>query len=348
MIMNKLTKIGLSALCGSLASVTAANAGSLTVAGGAAATWTSLEGKTSGNPLGLSSGITFTGSGELDNGTAVTLTITNTDATALSAANVNMDIPGIGGIKINAKSGGTGIDIVDDMMPTAWEETTGTGLGTGIVGIAGAGAGVNIGWSISSDMLPDGLSIDLAWQPDGGTTATADKGVGGDTVGQGQIWDVVVRHSGLTDGLNMWVGRSSQEQVTGLANDGFDSDKTQYAYGATYAFGGFTLGYQQTRNNLGTKGQNGGTSFYDNNAWGVSFNVSDDLTISYGENDSDRNFGDSGVTASVTTSVESIQMSYTMGGATVIIAESSVDNGNYTSGTAQDRDGTTIKLSLAF
>lgn len=346
MIMNKLTKIGLSALCGSLASVTAANAGTLSVAGGAAATWTSLEGAQTGNPIGLSSGITFTGSGELDNGTAVTLTITNTDATALSAANVNMDIPGIGGIKINAKSGGTGIDIVDDMMPTAWEETTGTGLGTGIVGVAGAGAGVNIGWSVSGDILPDGLSVDLAWQPDGGATATADKGVGGDTAGKGSIFDVVVRHSGLTDGLNVWAGMSSQEQTTGLADNGFDGDKQQYAYGATYAIGGFTLGYQESRDNHQTKGQTGATSYYDNNAWGVSFNVSDDLTISYGENESKRQLQTGA--AAITAKAESIQMSYTMGGATFILAESSVEDANYTSGTANDRDGTTIKLSLAF
>jgi len=42
--MNKITKIGLSALCGSLASVSAVNAGTLDVTGSATATWTSLGG----------------------------------------------------------------------------------------------------------------------------------------------------------------------------------------------------------------------------------------------------------------------------------------------------------------
>ena len=67
--MNKLTKIGVSALCGSLASVSAAQAGALSVTGGATATWVSNEGTANGNPIGLSSGIAFAGSGELDNGT---------------------------------------------------------------------------------------------------------------------------------------------------------------------------------------------------------------------------------------------------------------------------------------
>ena len=66
--MNKLTKIGVSALCGSLAAVASAHAGSMSVSGGATATYTSNEGSVTGNPIGLSSGITFSGSGELDNG----------------------------------------------------------------------------------------------------------------------------------------------------------------------------------------------------------------------------------------------------------------------------------------
>ena len=37
--MNKLNKIGVSALCGSLAAISAANAGDLTVTAGADLTW---------------------------------------------------------------------------------------------------------------------------------------------------------------------------------------------------------------------------------------------------------------------------------------------------------------------
>jgi len=61
--MNKLTKVGLSALCGSLAAASAANAGELAVTGGATATYVSNEGTVTGNPIGLSSGILFTGTG---------------------------------------------------------------------------------------------------------------------------------------------------------------------------------------------------------------------------------------------------------------------------------------------
>ena len=45
---------------------------------------------------------------------------------------------------------------------------------------------------------------------------------------------------------------------------------------------------------------------------------------------------------------DSIQLAYTMGGASVKVARSSVTNQNYTTGTTGDRDGMTFALSLAF
>jgi len=163
--MNKLTKIGVSALCGSLASISAANAGTMEVLGGATATWSSNSGTVTGNPIGMNSGLTFKGTGELDNGTAFTLTLTGADQDAYSSGSINMEIPGIGGIKINGKSGGTGVDRYDDMMPTAWEETNGTSLTTGLQTVAGVGTAMNVEWNVGGDMLPDGMSLQVAFAP---------------------------------------------------------------------------------------------------------------------------------------------------------------------------------------
>ena len=94
--MNKLTKIGVSALCGSLASVVAANAGSLDVTGGATATYTSLDGAVTGNPLGMASAMTFTGNGELDNGTTFKLSIAHTNKAAYTGSSISMTTPTLG------------------------------------------------------------------------------------------------------------------------------------------------------------------------------------------------------------------------------------------------------------
>ena len=45
---------------------------------------------------------------------------------------------------------------------------------------------------------------------------------------------------------------------------------------------------------------------------------------------------------------ESLQIAYSMGGATIKLAESEVDNASYGTGTASDKEGTTLVLSLAF
>jgi outer membrane protein OmpU len=341
--MNKLTKIGVSALCGSLAAVASAQAGELTVKGGATATYASNEGQVTGNPIGMNSGLTFVGTGELDNGTTFTLTLTGADQSAYSSGSIAMTTPSMGGIKINGGAGGTGIDRYDDMMPTAWEETNGTGLGTGLQTVAGVGTSMNIEWTPSSDILPDGMFVGLAVSPGstGGGLANDKATAAGETFG-GTGWDVTVSHDALMDGLNVFAGMSSIEQETTGSTSG---DRTQYVYGATYAIGSVTLGYQNSRDNMETNAIGATKSFYENDAYGVSFAVNDDLTLSYGQHESEAQVNDG---SSTTLEAQSLQISYTMGGASIKFAESQVDNASYTAGTAADWDGRTIALTLAF
>ncbi len=126
--MNKLTKVGLSALCGSLASV-AANAGTMEVLGGATATYTSNSKQVTGNPIGMNSALTFKGSGELDNGTAFTLTVTGADQMGYTSGSINIATPSMGSFNINSRTGGNGIGGHDYKMPTSWEESWGPGMG---------------------------------------------------------------------------------------------------------------------------------------------------------------------------------------------------------------------------
>ena len=126
--MNKLTKVGLSALCSSLAAVSSANAGEMTVTGGVDMSWISYEGATTGNPIGMGSNLTFKGSGELDNGWTFALTVAMLNQDAYSNTVVNIDMGGLGSLNFNQGDSGNGIDAFDDKMPTAWEEPWGMGL----------------------------------------------------------------------------------------------------------------------------------------------------------------------------------------------------------------------------
>jgi len=328
--MNKLTKIGVSALCGSLASVAAANAGSLDVTGGATATYTSLDGEVTGNPLGMATAMTFTGNGELDNGSTFTVTIAHNNKSTYSTSAIALTTPTLGTFTYD-EGGGTGLDRIDDMMPTAWEETDGTGVAAALRTVAGAGGSADIEWNLGTG-LPDGMNVygSFAPRPGGGNT-NANKAVGGDggaVTGYG--WDIVLTHSGLLDGLNVFAGYSDIGQATGIG------DRTQEAYGATYAIGPATVGYQYSKDdNPGVTGQ-----YYENDAYGVSFAVNDDLSLSYGMHESKSS------STGQTLQAESFQASYSVGGASIKFAETKVDNKAYEAGI--NKEGRTVALTLAF
>ena len=335
--MNKVTKIGVSALCGSLASVAAANAGSLDVTGGATATYVSLDGEVTGNPLGMASAMTFTGNGELDNGSTFKLSIAHTNKSAYTASAISITTPTLGTFTYD-EGGGTGLDRIDDMMPTAWEEVDGTGLGMGLVTVAGAGGNSDIEWNVGLG-LPDGMNAYLSFAPHPDGTKNTNKAAGGATTAgnvNGYGWDVVLTHSGLTDGLNVFAGYSAISQVSNIG------DKTAKTIGATYAVGGATVGYQWSREDNPAAPST--TDYYENTAYGISFAINDDLTVSYAVQESDR-VSDSPNTT-VTQDGTSLQLSYTVGGASIKFAENDVDNQKYQSGT--NREGRTVALTLAF
>jgi len=74
--------------------------------------------------------------------------------------------------------------------------------------------------------------------------------------------------------------------------------------------------------------------------YSVTFNVNDDLSLGYNHVESDEVS-----TTPVTAEATSYQASYTMGGATISIAEVDISNRNY--GTT-NHDGTVVALALAF
>jgi hypothetical protein len=189
-------------------------------------------------------------------------------------------------------------------------------------------------------MLPEGMSAYISVSPKADGIKSTDKTPGGAAASSinGAGYDLVLEAADAAGvaGLNMFAGYST-------ISEGGQDDHTGHAIGATYAVGSFTLGYQFSRDNHNVPD---GTSYYENNACGVSFAVNDNLSISYGEHKSERT-SDRPILANTLTA-QSIQLAYSMGGATIKVAETTFDGANYLSTTAGDKDGTTIALSLAF
>jgi len=347
--MNKLTKVGCSALCGSLAAISAANAGDLSVTGGATLTWLSTGQETTGNPIGMASAVTFKGSGELDNGWTYGLTIAHNDQDAYSASAIEIVMGGLGTIEFDQGNSGNGIAAYDNVLPTAWEEAHGAGLSGGVKTVLGVGASDNVQYTTPTIL---GTTINIAYAKEYGTADTNDKvsTAGEDTKGHGLDATVKINPSLGTEilsGLNIYGGAS---YVDLLDNTVVNEDAYEGVGAITYALGPVEIGAMWSGLYSGVEtGQD--YHSYKNHGFGVAFNVNDDLAVSYGEYTT-RKAGYTQSSAQATgeggreVRVESWQASYTMGGLSLNIADVKADNVAFVS--TMDQNATVVSMGLAF
>ena len=122
--MKKLTKIGASALAGSLVAVSA-QAGELSVSGTWELTYKSDDKTQTGNPFGSKSAMSFSGSGDVDGlGTASFFAAINDNSPAgLSSHEISLDMGDMGKVGFDQGVGTYGASTIDDKSPTAWEES---------------------------------------------------------------------------------------------------------------------------------------------------------------------------------------------------------------------------------
>jgi len=181
--MNKLKNIGISALAGTLVSLSAAQAGGVSVTGSYEISYTKLDhDEVTGNPLGVNKNLAFGASGDISDGGGVTwaTNIGWTDGADLSSASIAINMGGIATLTYDSGGGGTGANSVDNIVPTAWEEID-YGFATGIsdVGAVSSSKGV-ITLGVKAPVAGTGLSISYAARMgDGHTSDGATSGGGG-------------------------------------------------------------------------------------------------------------------------------------------------------------------------
>jgi hypothetical protein len=288
----------------------------------------------------MTSAVTFKGSGELDNGWNVALTIAGNDAGAYSASNVVITLPGMGDVRIDQGASGTGIARMDDMTPSVYEEADGAGISAGINKTLGVNSGTTIEVT-PSEVMPAGLTARFAYSKDADSGNTNDKAAGGASNEMGSGWDITLEASSdLTgvDGLTLYAGMSEIEKFQNGANT--NGDQSERVLGFKYAAGSFSVGYQMADEETGQTS----ITDYENTMYSVTFSVNDDLSIGYNHVESDQ------VTSATHDDAEatSYQASYTMGGATFAIAEVDIKNRNYGTAAANDVSGTVVSMGLAF
>jgi outer membrane protein OmpU len=186
-------------------------------------------------------------------------------------------------------------------------------------------------------MLPEGIVGRVSYSPDVTGSGTNDKGSSGASTTSGAGYDVTVE---LTDAVTGLSGLTIYGGMSDVKNSSASDDREEETIGVKYAMGGLTVGYQWSEEDLGTSASE---QQYENDGYGITFAINDDLSVGYNHYESEQTN-----TTNVTAEATSFQIAYSMGGASIRLAESSADNMDYNTGAAYDRDNTVLSVSLAF
>ena len=295
--MNKLKNIGISALAGTLVSLSAAQAGGVSVSGNMELSYVNLNHeKVTGNKLGMNKNLSFGSSGDVTDGGGVTWTSTVVmgDTANLSSASMSLNMGGIATLAYDSGTGGYGANAVDNIVPTAWEEID-YGLSTGIVdvGAVSKSKGV-INLTIKAPVAGTGISLSYvsrvggAHIADGGNDAAATGGRGLDAVidlvnYSSANFGARIGFAAQTEIKEVSCASLAQENVVGYqCATGFkDNPYAGTAY-TTLALGPIHMGVQATFSDPMEAASTG----MDNRraiVAGAAFVVGDTLSISYGK-----------------------------------------------------------------
>ena len=334
--MNNLKKLGLSALAGSLVAFSA-NAGELSVSGSAEFTYTDNDGTSgsgneiTGNPFGAQQTIAFTGSGDVGFGELTVVRALSDDGSSNPTSYATLDMGSLGTLSFDSNGyGGVGYGANDDVLPTAYEEIwTGS---SGASGVTGAGSNNTLGYANSFGPL----NFSIGYQKNGASANQAESVASGAGV-TGSTTDMYVSAAvpGI-DGLTVGFGHAEKTQNTAST---LDADTTSTGVNINYSAGPVAVGYRMSELNDGTAD----TGSQEIDAWSVAFNVNENMAISYGKQDRERQAVAD--TVAVTEEVTGINASYTVGAASIRVLNSKAKNSLFT---ANENEHTEIGVVLSF
>ena len=313
-------KIGLTALAASLVSVSA-YAGEMSVAGGASATLKNNSGTDGGKSITMGNQLTFTGGGELDNGLNVALSFVldhgDNVASGFDSHSLTISSDSLGSISIAGDGTGNAQSALDTTAAgDIWDNGFTHGAAVAYVGMGGSDATNNKSINYTLPTLMDDLSVAVSYS--GQTTAVNSTTAFG------------VTYTGV-EGLSVSYGVG--EAGTTVANSAADVTTMK----ASYAIGSFTVAMSNTENDLAGTGTDEEMSSFK-----LSYTVTDDLSISYGE-DTHETSGQA-----VDEEFDAVSVSYTTGGMTITAAQYNATGLANTAGSANEAARWKLKTSFAF
>jgi outer membrane protein OmpU len=276
--------------------------------------------------------LTFSGSGELDNGLNVSLsfvldqgddetdTSTGAGGSPFDSHSVTVSSDMLGSIKLIGEGGTTTAHNIDgsaagdiwdkfDTLANASKQMNNQGA------YATASAGNNA-FFYNSPELMDGLTLQASYQPQAGSRISG-SGIGATYTG--------------VDGLTVKYANADIVGTTAAAS----GDST--VINVSYAYGPVTVTYSDMASDIEAS-----DSDFDITSYAVSYTVSDEISITYGTEDVTQEGGTSDA------EYETISASYTAGGMTVTAGVHDAENANFGTASNQDYEKWTLGASFAF
>ena len=349
--MKKISKLLVGILFSALV-IAPSYAGEMSVSGGATATYTTNgDDASAGKNIGISNEIDFSASGELDNG---------------YTWNYVVQLDGD-----NTANDDTALTIGTDMGTVGFFVTEG-GLSTELHGVGALGAGFDYaspstfeaGYDVSSysniqyhtpaDLLPYGIGLKVGYAPNMSATTQLSAKESDSTIttqAEGRSLQMAQVTASPIDGLTI-KGDIAETQAEG--GDANGDDGISANVGAKYTIGQLSVGYVEGGYQPATgAAANDETIYYENKFMGIQFDVNDAVAVSYNVDESTKNTrsavavaATAGTVATVAMEQETLQLAYTVGGATIGIADIEVTNSDYTAGKAETQ--TVISLGISF
>ena len=315
--MNKLKKIGLTALAGSLVATSVAYAGALEATGSAQMKMENNSASSAGKTIGMANNIYFKGAGETDGGLNV-------------AVSFELD---------DGSDSGNASGVWDNHSVSVGNDTFGT---VTVHGHGGSSAVTALDGTAAGDLWDNGSLIPAA-------NAPTDSGAGNNIVVYALptvIDDVSASVSYASDGNN-----HEGSIAYGLTYAGVDGLSVSFGYGenkgtvnvtdeqlvakASYAIGSITAGYSVNQVEKDAADSLTVSSMH------IAYSLTDSISVSYGEETFDRSNNTTDI------EVSGIKGSYTSGGMTLSALSYDSKNNDHTT-TSANNDNSYWQASLSF
>ncbi len=351
--MRKITKLFLGIAASALL-VLPTYAGELAVTGGAKVTYTTSGAVGSeGKSIGVSNELDFSASGELENGYTWSYQVQLDGATTANddtKLTIGTDMGTIGfyisegGMKNNLAHGVGAMGVGMDYSSTSTFET-----GYNVNGYA------NVQYHTPAGMLPFDAVVKLGYVPDMNDSDMisgegANAAIGTQATGRAleQVNFSAVPVTGLT--IKGDAARTTSEQGNGGSNG--TEQGVSANLGAQYTSeAGFSVGY--TEGGYQPAVASGEVTYYEGKYYGIQYDVSEALSVSYNIDKSEKNARTAvavGSTAGTKTVTEmeqkSYMLAYTTGGVTIGLTQYKVSDADYTSGKEETNNIASLAISF--